>query len=103
MVQKVEKFIKTDRRLKLHVVAKEMAISKDSARKIIVDQLGMRKISARWVPRLLTPFDKQRRVQFSQENMDFMEGEKKFFSMVVTGDETLCFYYDPGTKEQSKQ
>ena len=79
MVQKVEKFIKIDRRVKLHVIAKEMAISKDSARKIIVDQLGMRKISARWVPPLLT--------------LSTNTGECSFHNKILTSWKVIKFFF----------
>lgn len=102
-IRKLLECVNTDRRLKLREIAKVIGISKDSVRTVLTRDLGMRKISARWVPKILSVFDKERRVQYAQENLDFMEGEEDFFSTLITGDETWCYYYDPETKVQSKQ
>jgi histone-lysine N-methyltransferase SETMAR len=102
-ILKIQQIVRTDRRLKLREIAKDMDISKSSVYKILTENLGMRKISARWVPKLLTLSEKQIRVQFCQENLDFIADEPDFISTLVTGDETWCYYYDPETKEQSKQ
>ena len=101
-VEKIKEFVNTDRRLKVREIAQEMGISTGSVHSVLSDILGMKKLSARWVPRLLTVYDEHRRVQYCEENL-FMEGEKNFFSTLVTGDETWCYYYDPETKEQSRE
>ncbi|GBP58219.1 hypothetical protein EVAR_87797_1 [Eumeta japonica] len=46
-------------------IAEELQISKERVGEIIHEHMNMRKISARWVPKMLTPFDKQRRLQTS--------------------------------------
>ncbi|GBP43562.1 Mariner Mos1 transposase [Eumeta japonica] len=53
-------------------IAEEFQISKEQVGEIIHEHMNMRKISARWVPKMLTPFDKQRRLQTSK---DFLEHE----------------------------
>ncbi|GBP22508.1 hypothetical protein EVAR_78686_1 [Eumeta japonica] len=40
-----------------------VTISKERVGEIIHEYMNMRKISARWVPKMLMPFDKQRRLQ----------------------------------------
>jgi len=102
-VMKVLEIVNTDRRLKVRQIAKDMGISTGSVYKILTVNLGMKKISARWVPKLLSDSQKQKRVQFCQENLDFISDEPDFFSTLVTGDETWCYYYDPETKVQSMQ
>jgi len=32
-----------------------------------------------------------------------INGDKKFLDKVITGDESWCFAYDPGTKRQSSE
>jgi hypothetical protein len=63
----------------------------------------MKKIIVRLVTTFLTPFDRARRVQYCQENLDFIEGKKNFFSTLITGNETWCYYYDPYIIFKSKQ
>ncbi|GBP71634.1 Putative uncharacterized protein FLJ37770 [Eumeta japonica] len=64
-VRKIEKLVLADRRIKLWQIAEELQISKERVGEIIHVHINMRKISARWVPKMLTPFDKQRRLQTS--------------------------------------
>ncbi|GBP88690.1 Neurofibromin [Eumeta japonica] len=69
-VLKIEKLVLADRRIKLWQIAEELQISKERVGEIIHEHMNMRKISARWIPKMLTPFDKQRRLQTSD---DFLE------------------------------
>ncbi|GBP27466.1 Putative uncharacterized protein FLJ37770 [Eumeta japonica] len=69
-VRKIEKLVLADRRIKLWQTAEELQISKERVGEIIHEHMNMTKISARWVPKMLTPFDKQRRLQTSK---DFLE------------------------------
>src|SRR5436190_20561182 len=64
----------------------------------------MRKLSARWVPRLLTLEHKRNRMTTSKHCLDmFKRNPKEFLRRFVTVDETWIHHYTPETKEQSKQ
>ncbi|GBP83936.1 Putative uncharacterized protein FLJ37770 [Eumeta japonica] len=80
-VRKIEKFVLADRRIKLWQIAEELQISKERVGEIIHEHMNMRKISTRWVPKMLTALDKQRRLQttkdFFGESMQWTkEGER---------------------------
>lgn len=60
MVKKVEAVILDDRRSTMERVMAETGLSYGSAWRIINEELHMNKVSARWVPRLLTPLQKPR-------------------------------------------
>ena len=51
-----------DRKLKSHEIAETSKISKDSVFTILHENLSMRKLYSKWVPRLLTVDQKQQRV-----------------------------------------
>src|ERR1700755_1274779 len=64
----------------------------------------MRKLSARWLPRLLTPDNKRNRETTSEQCLTlFKRNPKEFLRRFVTVDETWIHWYTPETKEQSKQ
>ena len=64
----------------------------------------MRKLSARWVPRLLTVDHKRNRMTTSKHSLDmFKRNTKQFLQRFVTVDETWIHHYTPEMKEQSKQ
>ena len=58
-VRQVETAILEDRRITIRQIAQEVKISIGSVETIIHEHLHMQKVSARWIPRLLTPFQKQ--------------------------------------------
>nr|XP_032516743.1 uncharacterized protein LOC116769685 [Danaus plexippus plexippus] len=53
-VKKVEDIVLADRRVTVRHVAEVTGISYGSVQKIIVNEMHMKKVSARWVPRMLT-------------------------------------------------
>ena len=64
----------------------------------------MRKLFLKWVPRLLTPNQKQQRVEDSESCLElFKRGEKDFLRQYVTMDETWIDHYTPETKRSSAE
>ena len=63
----VERMILENRRLKVEEIERELGISHGSVINILYDNLAMTKVSARWVPRNLTPHDRLQRRQSSEE------------------------------------
>ncbi|KYN38519.1 hypothetical protein ALC56_07096 [Trachymyrmex septentrionalis] len=53
MVKKIHKMVLGDRRLKVRELADMVNISKSAIHRILAENLKMRKLCARWVPRLL--------------------------------------------------
>ena len=65
-ITKVHKIVLSDRKLELHEVADTLQISDGSVFRILHESLGMHKLFPKWVPRLLTPDQKQQRVEDSE-------------------------------------
>jgi histone-lysine N-methyltransferase SETMAR len=63
----------------------------------------MRRISARFVPRLLSEDQKALRVSLCRELKQQARDDPNFISNIITGDETWVYDYDPETKQQSSQ
>jgi len=96
-VDRVRTLVRSDRRLGARVIAEELNMNRETARQIVEEDLGMRKISAKMVPRILTHDQRQRRLHISSDLLRNVE----MFDRAITGDETWCFQYDPETKRQS--
>ena len=62
---KVKDIIRTDRRTTVRSIAEKLSVSCSTVHEILTKELGMSKVSARWVPRLLTEEEKEHRVQCS--------------------------------------
>ena len=77
-----------------------MNIDRETVRKILTEDLDMRKVCAKMVPKKLTKEQKQRKVTICQ---DLSERQDDIFGRVITGNETWVYQYDPETKRQSAQ
>jgi len=103
-VQRVNDMITTDRRLTVRYVAECLNLSYGTTHHVITDVLGYSKVCARWVPRMLTPENKQVRLTTSRDNLrQYNVDPAKFLRRYVTMDETWAHHFDPETKQQSKQ
>ena len=65
-VDRVHDMVMADRRLTIRKIAQDVGVSYGTVQSILVDVLDMRKLSARWVPRILTADHKRLHVITSQ-------------------------------------
>ena len=64
----------------------------------------MRELFSKWVPRFLTPNQKQQRVEDLERCLElFKPGKKDFLRRYVTMDETWIRQYTPETKRSSAE
>jgi len=63
----------------------------------------MHHVAGKFVPRLLTPEQKEHRVAICQELRQCALDDPSLTSRVITGDESWVYGYDPKTKQQSSQ
>jgi len=64
----------------------------------------MKKLCARWVPRLLTADQKRTRMKISEQYLvRFNKNKTDFVYQFITMDETWIHHYTPESKQQSKQ
>lgn len=104
IVDKIHEMILDDRRLKVRELAEAVGISTERVHHILHEYLAMRKLSARWVPRLLTIDHKHNRVKSSKECLEmYKRNPNEFLRRFVTVDETWIHHATPETKQQSKQ
>ena len=99
-IAKVRQVLRENRRLTVRSIAEQVNIDRETVRKILTEDLDMRKVCAKMVPKELTEEQKQRRATVSQ---DLLERQDDILGRVITGDETWVYQYDPETKRQSAQ
>ena len=100
-VERVREKVHSDCRLTVRMIADELNMNGERVWRIITEDLGMRKVCAKMVPRLLNDGQKENRVQVCQGILKQLEITPDLLSRVVTGDESWIFEYDPLTKWQS--
>ena len=104
IVEAVESTVMEDRRVTTRHLALTHGISQTTVTRILHDKLHMNKVSARWVPRMLTDAQKKRRADISQELLnEYRADPDGFLGHIVTQDETWVHHFDPETKMQSMQ
>ncbi|KAG5333595.1 SETMR methyltransferase, partial [Acromyrmex heyeri] len=104
IMDKVHDIVLTDRRVKVSELVEATGISHGTVISILHEQLGMKNLSARWMPRLLTVDHKRHRVTISKQCLEMFQcNPNKFLRRLITVDETWIHYFTPETKEQSKQ
>ena len=99
-VESVHCLLTEDHHATLQVIADRLNIREETVRRIVTEDLGKRKICARFVPHALTTEQKQERVVHCQDLL-LMGQDERFWENIITGDETWRFAYDPATKRQS--
>jgi hypothetical protein len=65
-------------------------------------KLGMHRVTAKFVPRILTADQKQQHIDVCTELCQLTNNET-YVSRVITCDESWVYSYDPETKQQSSQ
>ena len=104
MVNKVHDIVMTDRQVTERYIASTFGISQERVHSILTEDLEMRKLLARWVPRLLTVDRKHTRRTLWRTNLNlFEEDPANFLKGFVTMDETWVHHFTTEAKQQSKQ
>jgi len=83
------------------MIADEVNMKREAVRWILTEELGMRKICAKMVPRNVTEQEQVARVSICAELLEQVEADSELLEQVITGDERWFFQYDLETKRQS--
>ena len=89
-----------NRRLTIRDIADSLGISFGSVQAILKDELSLRRVKSRMVPKTLNFFEKERRVNVCETMLaDYQDKMER----IITGDETWVYAYDPETTDQSSE
>lgn len=101
IIQLVKDAVDTDRRQTVREIAVRVGISKSATQRTLSDELSMSRVCARWVPRLLTAEEMNRRVAASINFLARHRRDANFLQKIITMDETWLHYFDPEGKRES--
>ena len=82
-------------------IAQALGISHGSISTILHDRLGMRKLTARWVPKSLSDEQMATRASACSTLLKRFRSKNDFLLRLLTVDETWVHYYEPENKAQS--
>ena len=87
--------VKSDARLTVHQIAGIVGVSAASVFRILKRNLNMRRITARWIPHLLSDRQKRVRLETARKLLKmFPKYQRKQFSDSITGDETWVHFFE---------
>ena len=102
MIERVRQIIREDR-CTIDEVSMLVGISHGTCHKILTEDLKMWRVASKFVPRLLSVDQKQKRLDVCLDLKENSAKDPNFLSNVITGDETWVYTYDQETKTQSSQ
>ena len=89
----IEEYVMKERQITVRQVDENFDIGYGTAQDILTKVLGMRRVLARWMPRLLLPEQKTVRVQICTELQQRLSDEgDSFLNKVITCDETMVSF-----------
>ena len=87
-------------RLTAHKIVLKVRISTGSVHSILTEDLNLRRVSTKFVPKLLMKQQKELWKEISEDTLDLANHEPEFIKTIITGDETWVYGYDPEAKFQ---
>jgi len=98
-VQIVNDMLKEDRCLTMQHIAETTDIHATTVYRIVSDDLGMKTVSACWVPRMLMDEQKQNRVDVCTDLLCCLQAQPQIFlNRIVMHDDSWIHHFDPETK-----
>ncbi|UYV84128.1 hypothetical protein LAZ67_X001276 [Cordylochernes scorpioides] len=93
-INEVEKMILANRRITVREDAEDLNISIGSCHSIFINDLGMRRVAAKFVPKLLNCDQKQHRMNIANEMLDSVRDDPNLLQRVITSDEAGVVHHE---------
>ena len=97
LVGQIKNFMDKDRRVFIETISAQFDVRVRTVHTIISDELKMRKICAKFVPRVLKEVQKKRRGHDGREMVE-INSDPAVLDALVTCDESWIYFYDPETQ-----
>ena len=103
LIGQIKNLMDKDRLVSIETISTQFDVSVGTIHTIICEELKMRKICAKFVPRLLREDQKERRCHDSREMVTLINSDPAVLDALVTCNESSIYCNDPETKRQSSQ
>ena len=98
LIGQIKNFMDKDRRVSIETISAQCVVNVGTAYKIIREELKMRKICAKFVPRVLREDQNERRCHDSREMVELINSHLAVLDALVTCYESWIYCYDPEIK-----
>ena len=103
LIGQIKNFMDKDCHVSIETISAQFDVIVGTVHTIIREELKMRKICAKFVPRVLRENQKERRCHDCREMVELIDSDPAVLDAMVTSDESWIYCYDPETKRQSSQ
>ena len=103
LIGQIKNFIDKDHRVSIETISTQFDVSVGTVHTIIREELKMRKICVKFVPKVIREDQKERHCHDSREMAELINSDPAVLDALVTCDESWIYRYDPETKRQSSQ
>jgi len=86
--------------LTVRMIASELNLNHTTVHQILTQELAMRKMCVKIVPKNLTIEQKDNLKDVCLHLLEWIQSDRNFLKNVITGDETWIFEYNPETKRK---
>jgi len=83
-VARIQELTRQDRRMTIRDIVEEVGVGYGTCQWVLTEELGMHRVAAKFVPRILTADQKQQRVDFGTELCQLASDDETFLSRVIT-------------------
>ncbi|XP_054720558.1 protein GVQW3-like [Uloborus diversus] len=87
-VDRVRQLLKSDRRLSIRLIGDKLGLDHMTVFRIVTENLNMRKVCAKLVPKILTDEQNRQRVTACEEMLQRLNNDPNCLDKVITGDES---------------
>ena len=101
LIGQIKNFMDKNRRVSIEAISAQFDVSVGTVHTIIHEDLKMRKICTKFVPRVLREDQKERRCHDTRKMVKLINSDPTVLDALVTCDESWIYCYDPETKRQS--
>ncbi len=101
--QQIKSLLAVDQCLTVRGLAVQTGVSTGSVHNILKKDLGLTKISAKFVLKLLTDDQHAWRMEAAQECTDLVAADPTVLQQIMTSDESWVYLYNPETKHKSQE
>ena len=104
IIDQIHELILEDHQISAKSIAEQLCISHERVGSIIHEDLDMRKLSTKCVPKCQNADQKRQQCQSSEKIFEFFQHDPNYLLLrLVTMGETWLYHYDPETKQQSME
>ena len=96
-LEKIKGIVMNDRRITIREVADDVDISIGSCHEIFSNDVGMKRVAAKFVPKLLNFEQIQRRMEVVQKSLNEVNDDAELLKCIIKGDKTWVYGYDVET------